>query len=137
MEQLQPKHVPVYETDTERRALWERCVDRGQPVIAIRDASRGYIVRYDIQHLDAELVPDAVQRLRERTRRWRSYPTADANTDGDAGGQAGTDPISESEGVGGETGPISGDLHAATERDARELASRLSAVVFDRSNWQA
>jgi hypothetical protein len=123
MDRLAPDHVPVYETSEQRRSLWERCLDRGEPVVAVRDARRGYIVRYDIQHLDAELAPAAVRRLRERTRRWRTYST-------------GADPISESEGVGGEAGPVSGDLHASSEREARELASRLSPVVFDRTNWQ-
>jgi hypothetical protein len=46
------------------------------------------------------------------------------------------DPISEAEGVGGEAGPVSGTLHIRTERDARELASQLSAIVFDQSHWQ-
>jgi len=122
MEQLSPQHIPVYETSTQRRSLWDQCVERGQPVVAIRDARRGYIVRYDIQHLDAELRPEAVRKLRQQTRRWRSYPTE-------------TDPVSESEGIGGEAGPVSGDLHTDSEADARDLASRLSGVVFDRKNW--
>lgn len=122
MDQLSPQHIPVYETSTQRRSLWDQCVERGQPVVAIRNARRGYIVRYDIQHLGAELRPDAVQDIRERTRRWRAYP-------------AKTDPVSESEGVGGEAGGVSGDLHADSEADARGLASRLSGVVFDRDNW--
>ena len=122
MDQLAPQHVPVYETDNERAQLWDRCVARNQPVVAIRDARRGYIVRYDLQHLDVELDETALRHLRERTKDWRTYPT-------------GTDPISESEGVGGEAGPISGDLHAESERTARELASRLSTVLFDHDNW--
>jgi hypothetical protein len=129
MERLSPHHVPVYETQTEQRALWEECAERDQPVVAVRDARRGYIVRYDLQHLGAELTPAAVAGLRRRTRRWRPYPTAGGDT-------SRSDPVSESEGVGGEAGPVSGDLHAASEQDARELASRLSAVVFDRSGWR-
>lgn len=123
MERLAPAHVPVYETDSRRRALWERCVERDQPVVAVRDARRGFIVRYDLQHLGVELDGQTIRVLRERTRRSRSYPT-------------GTDPISEAEGVGGEAGPVSGDLHAPTEDEARELAATLSAFVFDRSNWR-
>jgi len=122
MDQLSPQHIPVYETSTQRRSLWDQCVERGQPVVAIRDARRGFIVRYDIQHLGAELRPDAVADIRDRTRRWRSYP-------------AKTDPVSESEGVGGEVGAVTGDLHTDTEAEARDLASRLSAIVFDRENW--
>jgi hypothetical protein len=128
MDQLSPHHVPVYRTQNEQRALWRECAERGQPVVAVRDARRGYIVRYDLQHLDARLAPETLAGLRRTTRRWRSYPTA--------GDGSGYDPVSESEGVGGETGPVSGDLHAATEREARDLASRLSAVVFDRSGWR-
>jgi len=124
MEQLAPQHVPVYETSGRRRRIWEECAQRGQPVVAIRDARRGYIVRYDIQHLDVELRPETVRKLREQTRALRSYPT-------------GTDPISQSEGVGGEAGAVSGDLHTDSEVDARELASRLSGFVFDQSNWTA
>ena len=128
MDQLSPHHVPVYETRGQQRDLWTECAEHGQPVVAVRDARRGYIVRYDLQHLGVELTPDALAGLRRRTRNWRSYPTA-----GDGGA---ADPISESEGVGGETGPVSGDLHAATEQGACDLASRVSAVVFDRSRWR-
>jgi len=120
MERLAPTHVPVYKTGERRRDLWERCAERDQPVVAVRDASRGYIVRYDLQHLDTELNETAVRELREQTRRSRSYPT-------------GTDPISESEGVGGEAGPVSGDLHAPTETAARDS---LSGLLFDRTNWR-
>jgi len=118
MDQLAPSKVPVYEGRTQARDLWQRHVGRGEPVVAVRDARCGYIVRYDLAHLDRSLSPDALQRLRERVRRFRTYPT-------------GTDPISESEGVGGEAGPVSGDLHAATEGEARRLASAVSAFVFD------
>ena len=113
----------MYETGERRRTLWEQCAEREEPVVAVRDARRGYIVRYDLQHLDTQLDQTAVRELRERTRRTRSYPT-------------GTDPISESEGVGGEAGPVSGDLHAPTETEARELAAALSGLLFDRTNWQ-
>ncbi|MFT4922732.1 MAG: hypothetical protein ACI8XM_001950 [Haloarculaceae archaeon] len=127
MDKLSPHHVPVYETREQQRSLWQECAERDQPVVAIRDARRGYIVRYDLQHLGVELVPEALARLRRRTRRWRTYPTA-----GD--GETTYDPISESEGVGGETGPVSGDLHAPTEQQARELAARISALVFGSEN---
>ena len=122
MDQLAPHHVPVYETSDQRHDLWDRCEDRGQPVVAIRDARRGFIVRYDLQHLDVELRQESVQNLRDRTREWRAYPPK-------------TDPVSETEGVGGEAGPVSGDLHADTQDDARQLASRLSGILFDRRNW--
>ena len=128
MDQLSPHHVPVYGTPEQRRTLWRECADRGQPVVAVRDARRGFIVRYDLGHLGAELAPDALAGLRHRVREARPYPTA-----GESGLVA--DPLSESEGVGGEAGPVSGNLHAPTERAARDLASRLSAVVFDRSVW--
>jgi len=123
MDHLAPSNVPVYATGDEQRAIWERCRDRGQPVLAVRDAERGYIVRYDLQHLDARLSSDAVQSLRDRVRSRRSYPT-------------GTDPISESEGVGGEAGHVSGELHAHTERAARQLASHVSGFVLDRAKWR-
>ena len=129
MDQLSPQHVPVYDTREQQRRLWEQCAERGQPVVAVRDARRGYIVRYDLQHLDTELSASALARLRRQTRDWRPYPTA-----GD--GTANADPRSESEGVGGEAGPVSGDLHTDSEQAARQLASHLSAVVFDRSHWQ-
>lgn len=122
MERLAPDYVPVYETRKQRRALWERCVERDQPVVAVRDARRGYIVRYDLQHLGVELDELTVRLLRERTRQWRSSP-------------AGADPLSEAEGLGGEAGPVSGDLHTPTEEEARDLAARLSGLVFDRTNW--
>lgn len=129
MERLTPQHVPIYRTPTEQRELWEQCDEQNQPVVAIRDARRGCIVRYDLQHLDRELTGSALASLRQRTRDWQPYPTA---SDGDAA----TDPISASEGLGGEAGPVSGSIHTPTEDDARELASRLSALVFDRSCWE-
>jgi hypothetical protein len=130
MDQLSPQHVPVYETGTEQQSVWTRCVSADRPVVAVRDARRGYIVRYDLQHLDAELTPAALRALRRRTRTQRSYPTGDAEQY-----PTGTDPISETEGIGGEAGSVSGELHTDSETDARELASRLSAVVFDQSGW--
>ncbi|MBX0293705.1 hypothetical protein [Haloarcula nitratireducens] len=123
MKHLAPSNVPVYETADEQRAIWRRCAERGQPVIAVRNATRGYIVKYDLQHLDRQLSPSVVQQLRDRVRSRRPYPT-------------GTDPISETEGVGGEAGPVSGELHAPTEAAARELASHISQFVLDRDNWR-
>jgi hypothetical protein len=124
MERLYPLAVPIYETSEEREQLWAECAERDEPVVAIRDARRGFIVRYDLQHLDAELDESAVRRLRERTQGYRTYPT-------------GTDPLSQAESVGGEAGAVSGDLHAHDEDEARVLASRLSGIVFDETNWQA
>lgn len=118
MDRLAPHHVPCFASRTERRQLWTRCREREQPVVAIRDARRGYIVRYDLQHLDRQLEPSVLRRLRDRTRSWRDYPT-------------GADPISEAEGVGGEAGPVAGALHTETEAAARDLAARLSEFVFE------
>lgn len=123
MDYLASSNVPVYATVDEQRALWERCAERGQPVLAVRDATRGYVVHYDLQHLDAKLSQNALQALRDRVRSRRPYPTD-------------TDPISETEGVGGEAGPVSGELHAPTERDARDLASHISGFILDRGNWR-
>ncbi|QIO22489.1 hypothetical protein [Haloarcula sp. JP-L23] len=123
MDHLAPSNVPVYATRDEQQALWERCANRGQPVVAVREATRGYIVRYDLQHLDQQLSPTTLQRLRDRVRSRRPYPT-------------GTDPISETEGVGGEAGPVSGELHTASEDAGRELASHIASFVLDRDNWQ-
>jgi hypothetical protein len=133
MDQLSPYHVPVYETREQRRTLWAECAERGQPVVAVRDARRGFIVRYDLGHLGAELGPDALAGLRRRAREWRPYPTVGGQR---AAGTGAVDPVSEAEGVGGEAGPVSGSLHADTEFGARDLASRFSAVVFDRTRWQ-
>ena len=123
MDHLAPSNVPVYATVGEQQAIWQRCEDRGQPVLAVRAAARGYIVRYDLQHLERELSPQVVQQLRDRVRSLRTYPT-------------GTDPISESEGVGGEAGPVSGELHTPTEEAGRTLASHISGFVLDRDNWR-
>jgi hypothetical protein len=122
MKQLAPSNVPVYETDEQRQRIWQRCDDRGVPALAVRNARRGWIVRYDLAHLDAELTARTLQALRDRVADRRTYPT-------------GTDPISQAEGVGGEAGPVSGDLHAGSERSARVLASHVSTFVFDRDNW--
>jgi len=122
MDHLAPSNVPVYETDDQRQQIWQRCLDQRQPALAIRDARRGWIVRYDLAHLEAELRADAVQRLRDRVASQRAYPT-------------GTDPISQAEGVGGEAGPVSGDLHEGSEQAARKLAAHVSTFVFDRDNW--
>ena len=131
MDRLSPQHVPFYETSEKRKQLWQRCLDDRRPVVAVRDASRGFIVRYDLQHLETELTPSALGTLRRRTRDHRRYPTSGSGDD-----TAGADPVSETEGIGGEAGPVSGDLHAESEDVARELASRLSGIVFDRTNWK-
>ncbi|MBX0321584.1 hypothetical protein EGH21_00940 [Halomicroarcula sp. F13] len=123
MDHLAPSNVPVYATPDEQQAIWERCANRGHPVVAVRAATRGYIVRYDLQHLDEQLSAATLQRLRDRVRSRRPYPT-------------GTDPISETEGVGGEAGPVSGELHTSSEGDGRDLASHISQFVLDRDNWR-
>jgi hypothetical protein len=122
MDYLTASNVPVYESEQARRGLWQRCVEQGEPALAIRNARRGWIVRYDLAHLDRELRADALQNLRDRVADRRAYPT-------------GTDPISQAEGVGGEVGPVSGDLHESSEVAARELAAHVSTFVFDRDNW--
>ena len=121
MDQLAPSNVPLYETRAEGQALWERCADRGLPVIAVREGERGYIVRYDLSHLDSELSESALRDLRTHVRSLRTYALQ-------------IDPLSETEALGGETGHVAGDLHAATEREARELASHVSSFVFDDDN---
>lgn len=123
MDHLAPSNVPLYTTSDERDAIWEQCVELGQPVVALRDGTRGYVVKYDLQHLDRQLTPEAVQQLRDRVRSQRPYPTE-------------TDPVSETEGLGGEAGPVSADLHAPTEQAGRELAAHVGRFVFDRDNWQ-
>lgn len=125
MDQLAPTNVPVYESLADGREVWERCAERSLPVIAVRSGRRGFIVRYDLAHLDRELSPEAVRELRGQLRRWRY---------GDATPE--THPQSQTVGLGGEVGPVSGDVHEATLDRARRLASRVSAVVLDRSNWR-
>lgn len=126
MDHLVPSNVPVYETREEGRAIWERCASRRLPVVAVRDARRGFVVRYDLQHLDRELSRRALRDLRERVHRYRT---------GESGGAA--HPHSQTVGLGGELGPVAGDLHEETLDRARRLASRVSAVVFDRGNWSS
>ncbi|WP_255150572.1 hypothetical protein [Halorarius halobius] len=125
MDHLAPANVPTYETREEGRDVWERCADRRLPVVAVRDARRGFIVRYDLQHLDRELTPRALQGMRERVRMYRT-----GDTDVEA------HPHSQAVGLGGELGPVSGDVHEATAERARDLASRLSVTVLDRDNWR-
>lgn len=124
MDSLAPSKVPLYATEAERRAVWERCTDRGLPVVAVRDARRGYVVRYDLQHMEQALSPGALQGLRDAVMRHRTReaPRADA--------------VSQVERVGGETGPVSGELHEDTEKAARLLASYVAETVFDRDSWE-
>ena len=121
MYQLAPSNVPTYETKSEGRSLWQRCADRGLPVVAVRNGERGYVVRYDLQHLDVQLSKAGLRDLREHVRSLRSYAVR-------------IDPVSQTEGVGGETGHVAGELHADTEEAARRLASHVSAFVFDEDN---
>jgi hypothetical protein len=125
VDQLAPSIVPVYGSLAEGREIWERCAERALPVIAVREGRRGFIVRYDLAHLDRELSSGAVRELRGQLRRWRR-------------GAARPETHSQSQTVdlGGEVGPVSGDVHEATLDHARRLASRVSAVVLDRSNWR-
>lgn len=126
VEQLAPSNVPVYGSIEEGRTLWERCGERAVPVVAVRDARRGFIVRYDLSPLGRELSVRAVADLRSQVRRFRENNGTDTSAH----------PQSETTALGGEVGPIAGDLHEHTERRARRLASRVSAVVFDRDNWR-
>jgi hypothetical protein len=121
MEHLPATNVPVYETRTEGREVWQQCADRELPVVAIRNGERGYIVRYDLQHLDRQLSETALRQLRDRVRSRRAYETR-------------VDPYSETEGVGGETGHVAGEIHAETETRARQLASHISWFMFDETN---
>ncbi|WP_254829621.1 hypothetical protein [Haloglomus salinum] len=121
MDHLAAGHVPVYETPDEQRAVWNRCADRDQAVVAVRDASRGWIVRYDLQHLRRELSDETLQRLRDRVLDFRRL---ERRADGH----------SQTERIGGDVGPVSGEVHQPTEREARALASHLSELVFDERN---
>jgi hypothetical protein len=122
MDHLAAGHVPVYETPDEQRAVWNRCADRDQAVVAVRDASRGWIVRYDLQHLHRELSDETLQRLRDRVLDFRRL---ERRADGH----------SQTERIGGDVGPVSGEVHQPTERAARALASHLSELAFDERNW--
>lgn len=133
MNRLAPQHIPLYSSADKRDTIWQRCIDNGQPVVAIRDARRGHIVRYDLSHLRVELTLEALRELRAGTRSFRSYPTTDATGTGPEKA-VGADPLSAAEGVGGEAGPVSGALHTDSESAARELAAQVSAVLFDASN---
>jgi len=121
MDQLAPSAIPLYETTQEGHDLWKRCADRNQPVIAVREGERGYIVRYDLHPVDGELTADALTALRSHVKSLRQYTVR-------------IDPLSETEAVGGESGRIAGDLHTETEREARQLASHVSSYIFDESN---
>jgi hypothetical protein len=122
MDSLAPDHVPVYDTPESGHELWTRCANEARPVVAVRDGARGFVVRYDLQHLGVELDARALQSMRERV---LAYRRAEPVPDG----------VSQIERHGGETGPSSGELHEPTLEEARTLASHLAETVFDRSNW--
>jgi hypothetical protein len=122
MDSLLPSTVPLASSWREINSQWERCQTNGQPLIAVRDAERAFVVIYDLQPVDAALSTAGVTAIRKRVREQRPYPT-------------GTDPISQAEGVGGEAGRISGSLHAPSEQAARRLAAQLSELVFAREHW--
>jgi hypothetical protein len=122
VDSLAPSNVPLYETDDERDRVWERCAERGLPVVAVRVGERGFVVRYDLDTVGRELTDAALQRLRERVLAFHDRAP-------------GVDRDSQVERVGGETGPITGELHADTERAARRLASHVAETVLDSANW--
>ncbi|MFC6939108.1 hypothetical protein ACFQE8_03910 [Salinirubellus sp. GCM10025818] len=122
MDSLSPDHVPVYDTRESGYDLWSRCAEADRPVVAVRDGERGFVVRYDLQHLGVELTSGALRSLRERLLAYRrEEPVPDG--------------VSQVERHGGETGPVSGELHESSLEGARTLASHLAETVFDRSNW--
>lgn len=123
MDSLAPSNVPLYTTDEERERVWSRCAERGYPVVAVRVGERGFVVRYDLGTVDRRLTSAALQRLRQQVLAFHDRVP-------------GVDRDSQVERVGGETGPIAGELHADTERTARRLASHVAETVLDSSNWQ-
>ncbi|AWB26883.1 hypothetical protein [Halococcoides cellulosivorans] len=122
MTTITPADVPTYETRAEGRSLWTDLADQSRPTIAIRNGERGFVVRYDLAHLDRSLTEDALRTLRARLRERRAP----------AGG---LDPISESVGLGGEMGQIAGEIHADTDAAARDLAVEIAGLVTDSDNW--
>jgi len=122
MTPITPADVPTYETRAEGRSLWADLADQRRPTVAIRDGERGFVVRYDLAHLDRSLTDAALRSLRARLRE-RRHPTG------------GLDPISESVGLGGEVGHIGGEVHAETDPEARELAVEIAGVVTNSDNW--
>ncbi|MWG33289.1 hypothetical protein [Halomarina oriensis] len=123
MDSLAPSNVPLYASDQERARVWSRCAERGLPVVAVRIGERGFVVRYDLGVVDKHLTSTALQRLRQQVLAFHDR-------------SPGVDARSQVERVGGETGPIAGELHADTERTARRLASHVADTVLDTSNWR-
>jgi hypothetical protein len=128
VDQLAPSHVPLYGTREEGRTVWTRCRERGLPAIAVRDASRGFVVRYDLSPAGRELFDRALAALRADLRRYR-------RADG-VHGPPGVHSQSETVALGDEVGPVTGDFHDRTERRTRRLASRVSPTVLDRDSWR-
>ena len=122
MDSLAPSNVPLYATHEERERLWTRCGERGLPVVAVRVGDRGFVVRYDLGTVDKRLTDFALQRLRQQVLAFRDRSPA-------------VDRDSQVERIGGETGPIAGELHDETERSARRLASHVAETVLDSGNW--
>lgn len=122
MDSLAPSNVPLYATDEERERIWTRCAERGLPVVAVRVGDRGFVVRYDLGPVDGRLTAFALQRLRRQVLAFRDR-------------SPGVDADSRVERVGGETGPVAGELHDETERSARRLASHVAETVLDSANW--
>lgn len=111
--------IPTFETESERNMIWSRGRAGQTPVLAIRDADRGFLFMYDMAPTGTCLADATVQELRNIAKPQRLT----------------VGPTSQIEVVGGTIGAYSGTICCPSETTARHLAAHLRPKITDTKNW--
>jgi hypothetical protein len=117
-----PSDVPLYESHEVRDEQYYAAEAEGRPFFAVERYEEGYAITYDLLPAGHELTPAATESVADLLTEEVEAVVADADR-----------PTTEvSKGVSASLGSVSAFRREAT---AREVASALSRVVLDRSNW--
>lgn len=113
-------NTSVYESREQVRDLWNEARHEQQPLIAIRNGERGFVVQYDLTPIQDELQSGELSELRRSIVKDIRVPLSSS------------EPTSQPDRLGGEVGPLFGALHAQTEENAREIAQYVADFLQTR-----
>jgi hypothetical protein len=122
-----PSDVPTYETGQERIEELRSALDAEKPFIVVGPIRNNHIVAYDMATTGCNLTEVSVSEIRDLFEEtWEEYEASIENPEGDL-----------EELTYDRPGRMNGSLYPIDEHDALEIASGISAVLFDEENWQS